>query len=139
MQAADDEDRLAHTQTVADLQVEMVGRPDSLAGGPGRAWLTGFERSTLGTALAEAGVPIVPDPRPDQRFFFRSDNIAFATLGIPAHTLSSFGLHPDYHSPDDEVERIDFEHLETVIGVALEAVQVLANGPRLEWNPGGRP
>ena len=28
--------------TVADLQVEMIGRPDSLAGGVGRAWLTGF-------------------------------------------------------------------------------------------------
>ncbi len=69
---------------------------------------------------------IDPDPRPGQSFYERSDNIAFARIGIPAHTLSSFGLHPDYHSPDDEVERIDFEHLETVIGVAVEAVR----GPR---------
>jgi len=28
-------------QTVANLNIEMIGRPDSLAGGPGKAWLTG--------------------------------------------------------------------------------------------------
>ena len=39
-------------RTVADLQVEMVGRPDSEAGGAGRAWLTGYERSTMGERLA---------------------------------------------------------------------------------------
>jgi hypothetical protein len=124
--------------TVADLNLEMIGRPDSVIG-PGRLWLTGYERSTMGSGFADAGLAIDPDPRPGQSFYERSDNIAFARIGIPAHTLSSFGLHPDYHSPYDEVERIDFEHLESVIGVALEAVQVLANGPRLEWNPGGRP
>jgi Zn-dependent M28 family amino/carboxypeptidase len=126
-------------RTVADLQVEMVGRPDSLAGGPGRAWLTGFERTTLGVALAEAGVPLVPDPRPDQRFFFRSDNIAFAVLGIPAHTLSSFNMHDDYHRPSDEAEFLDYEHMASVTRSTAEAVRILANGPPPEWLPGGRP
>ena len=124
--------------TVAALNLEMIGRPDT-AIGPGRLWLTGYERTTMGPAFTDAGLDIDPDPRPGQSFYERSDNIAFARIGIPAHTLSSFGLHPDYHSPDDEVERIDFDHLETVIGVAMEAVQVLANGPGLEWSPGGRP
>jgi Zn-dependent M28 family amino/carboxypeptidase len=70
-------------RTVANIEIEMIGRPDSLAGGAGRAWLTGFERSTMGERLARAGVPLVADPRPDQNFFERSDNIAFARLGIP--------------------------------------------------------
>jgi hypothetical protein len=43
---------------VADLEVEMIGRPDSLAGGPGKLWLTGYERSTLGERLAAAGLPV---------------------------------------------------------------------------------
>ena len=124
--------------TVADLNLEMIGRPDS-AIGPGRLWLTGFERSTMGSGFTDAGIAIDPDPRPGQSFYQRSDNIAFARIGIPAHTLSSFGLHPDYHSPDDEIERIDFEHLETVIEVASEAVRTLADGPSPEWNPGGQP
>ena len=44
-------------RTIAELQVEMIGRPDSTAGGPGKLWLTGFERSTIGEFLVEAGHP----------------------------------------------------------------------------------
>jgi Zn-dependent M28 family amino/carboxypeptidase len=126
-------------QTVADLQVEMIGRPDSLAGGPGKLWLTGYERSTMGPAFAAAGLPVVADPRPQFRFFERSDNIAFARRGIPAHTLSSYNLHRDYHQPSDEVERIDFPHLEQAVDVVARAVRVLADGEAPTWNPGGRP
>ncbi|MDX1495865.1 MAG: M20/M25/M40 family metallo-hydrolase [Longimicrobiales bacterium] len=124
-------------RTVADLQIEMIGRPDSLAGGFGRGWLTGYERTTMGRQLAEAGSPIVPDPRPQQNFFFRSDNIAFARLGIPAHTLSSFNLHTDYHQPSDEVEEVDFRHMAALVEAAIEAVRFLADGPRPDWVEGG--
>jgi hypothetical protein len=124
--------------TVADLQIEMIGRPDSLAGGPGRAWLTGYARTTMGDELAAAGLPIVPDPRPDQGFFFRSDNTPFAEAGIPAHTLSSFDLHADYHQPSDEVSRVDFAHMTAVVDAAIRAVRVLADGPKPGWKAGGR-
>jgi hypothetical protein len=126
-------------QLVGNLEIEMIGRPDSLAGGPGRAWLTGYERSTMGDSLAAEGIPIVPDPRPAQHFFERSDNIAFARMGIPAHTLSSFNLHDDYHRPSDDVSKVDFAHMTAVITAAVEAVRILADGPRPEWHPGGRP
>lgn len=125
--------------TVADLQVEMIGRPDSLAGGPGKFWLTGYERSTMGQQLAAAGIPVVADPRPEFRFFERSDNIVFAWEGIPGHTLSSYGMHADYHKPSDEVERIDFAHLAAAADAVTRAVRVLADGERPTWNPGGRP
>ncbi len=121
---------------VADLEVEMIGRPDSLAGGPGRGWLTGYSLSTMGDILAEEGSPIIPDPRPDQNFFRRSDNIAFARLGIPAHTLSSFNLHTDYHRPSDEVDRVDFDHMTAVIDAAVAMVRQLASGPIPEWHAG---
>jgi Zn-dependent M28 family amino/carboxypeptidase len=126
-------------RTVANLEIEMIGRPDSLAGGAGRAWLTGYERSTLGDALAAAGLPVVPDPRPGEQFFERSDNIAFAWRGIPAHTLSSFNLHADYHTPDDEADRIDAEHMAQVIAAAVRAARLLTDGPRPTWKPGGQP
>ena len=125
--------------TVADLQVEMVGRPDSLVGGPGKLWLTGFERSTMGESFARAGLPVTADPRPEFQFFQRSDNIVFALRGIPAHTLSSFGMHPDYHQPSDEVDRIDFDHLTLAAELVTRAARVLADGPRPAWHPGGRP
>jgi hypothetical protein len=125
-------------RTVADFQIEMIGRPDSLAGGPGRGWLTGYERTTMGDQLAAAGSPIVPDPRPEQRFFFRSDNAPFAYRGIPAHTLSSYNMHGDYHRPSDEVGEVDFTHMAALVDAAVDAVRFLADGPTPEWQEGGR-
>jgi len=125
--------------TVANLEVEMIGRPDSLAGGPGRGWLTGYDRSTMGDMLRAAGIPLVADPRPEQHFFERSDNIAFAWLGVPAHTLSSFNLHTDYHQPSDEASRVDYAHMARVIEAAIRATRLLADGPAPQWKPGQRP
>jgi hypothetical protein len=123
---------------VADLQVEMIGRPDTLVGA-GKFWLTGFERSSMGDELREAGLPVVADPRPQFNFFERSDNIVFALRGIPAHTLSSYGMHADYHQPSDEVERIDFDHLARAAETVTRAARVVADGPRPSWHPGGQP
>jgi hypothetical protein len=127
------------SQLTANLEIEMIARPDSLAGGPGRAWLTGYERSTMGPMLAAAGLPIVADRRLDQQFFTRSDNIAFAQMGIPAHTLSSYNMHDDYHRPSDDVAHVDFAHMTSVVRAAALATRLLADGPAPRWNPGGRP
>jgi len=125
-------------RTVADFQIEMIGRPDSLAGGFGRGWLTGYERTTMGDELARAGSPIVPDPRPEMRFFFRSDNLPFAMENVPAHTLSSYNMHSDYHQPSDEVDAVDFAHMAALVDAAVEAVRFLADGPTPRWKEGGR-
>jgi len=127
------------SQFVGNMEIEMIGRPDSLAGGPGKAWLTGFERSNMGEQLAAAGIPIVADRRPDQHFFERSDNIAFARRGIVAHTLSSYNMHTDYHQPTDDVSRIDIDHMVAVVNAAAQATRLLADGPKPEWKPGGAP
>lgn len=124
---------------VAGLEVEMIGRPDSLAGGSGKAWLTGYERSTMGDMLKQYGIAIVPDPRPSQNFFQRSDNYGFAVRGIVAHTLSTFNLHTDYHHAGDDVDKVDFAHMTAVTRAAAEAVRHLADGPKPEWHPGGKP
>jgi hypothetical protein len=126
--------------TVCNLNFEMIGRPDALAGGPGRLWLTGHERSNLGALFAGLGLSIVPDPRPDQRFFERSDNYAFAIRGIVAQTLSSYDLHKDYHRVTDEADKLDYEHLEAAVRAGFEAARALADG-RVDpaWNAGGDP
>ena len=134
-----DHPALPLTHMAANLEIEMIGRPDSLAGGSGRAWLTGFERSTLGEWLAANRVPIGPDRRPTQNFFQRSDNYQFALRGIVAHTVSSYNMHADYHRPTDEVSKVDPVHLSLVIDAAARAVRALADGPRPTWKPGGRP
>lgn len=126
-------------QIVANLEIEMIGRPDALAGGAGKAWLTGFERSNMGEQLAAAGIPIVADKRPEQNFFERSDNIVLARRGIVAHTLSTFNLHADYHRPSDDLRGMDLEHMAAVINAAARATRILADGPKPAWKPGGQP
>jgi Iap family predicted aminopeptidase len=87
----------------------------------------------------KGGIRVAPDQRPFYRFFERSDNIEFAWEGIPAHTLSSYNLHQDYHARTDEAQGIDFSHLASVIDAAARAVRLVANGSAPKWNPGGRP
>lgn len=124
---------------VANLQFEMIGRPDAKV--PARTlWLTGYERSTLGPELAQRGARLVQDPHPEQSFFTRSDNIQFARRGVVAHTVSSFGLHTDYHQPSDEIGAIDFTHMTDAIRSMLAPVAWLANSRFVPaWRPGQKP
>ncbi len=99
---------------VANLEFEMIGRPDPVIPA-GTLWLTGFERSNLGPELAKHGAPLVGDPHPSKHFYQRSDNYSLAQQGIIAHTISSYGLHKDYHQPSDELSTIDFTHMTNAI------------------------
>ena len=124
---------------VADLEFEMIGRPDP-AVKPNLLWLSGYERSNLGPELARHGARLVADPHPEQRFFQRSDNFALAKQGVVAHTVSSFGLHKDYHQPSDDLAHIDFKHLEQVIESMMKPVQWLVNSDfKPEWVEGKKP
>jgi hypothetical protein len=124
---------------VANLQFEMIGRPDANVP-PHTLWLTGYERSDLGPELAKRGAKLVQDPHPEQSFFTRSDNIQFARRGVIAHTVSSFGLHKDYHQPSDEIGTIDLAHMTDAIRSMLEPIRWLANSSFTpSWLPGQRP
>ncbi|HEX3250845.1 MAG TPA: M20/M25/M40 family metallo-hydrolase [Pyrinomonadaceae bacterium] len=126
-------------QIVADLTFEMLGRPDSKVP-PGTLWLTGFERSTLGPELARQGAALVADPHPEQNFFRRSDNYSLALRGVVAHTVSSFGLHADYHRVSDEIDKIDFPFMTRSLNSLVRPVQWLANSTfRPAWLPGQAP
>ena len=126
-------------EIAANLEFEMIGRPDSLVNGDS-LWLTGWERSNLGPALAAHGAHLVGDPHPEQVFFARSDNYILAKKGVVAQTVSSFGLHKDYHQPSDDVAHLDFKHMNAAIGSFLRPVEWLVNSDFTpEWNPGGQP
>jgi hypothetical protein len=125
---------------VLDVNFEMLGRPDPKLVAPARMWLTGFERSDLGGELARLGVPVVPDLRPEQNFFQRSDNYALALRGIVAQTLSSYGMHTDYHKVTDDPSTIDFAHLEACAAGAYAGCRAIADGTfRPRWREGQDP
>ncbi len=127
------------TSIVTNLEFEMIGRPDPKL--PQRTlWLTGYTRSNLGPMLARHGASISADPHPEQHFFRRSDNYNLAARGIVAQTVSSFGLHKDYHQPSDETSRIDFDFLTRSINSMIAPIRWLATTNwRPTWNPGGQP
>ena len=124
---------------VANLQFEMIGRPDAKVP-PHTLWLTGYERSTLGPELARRGAKLVQDPHPEQSFFTRSDNIQFARRGVVAHTVSSYGLHKEYHTPADEIRFVDFPHMTDAIRSMLAPIRWLADSTfKPDWLPGKKP
>lgn len=127
------------SKVIANLEFEMIGRPDS-AVPAGTLWLTGFDRSNLGPELARHGAHLVNDPHPKEQFFQRSDNYALARQGIIAHTVSSFGLHHDYHEPSDEISTIDFAHMTHAIESMVDPIRWLTNSEfKPMWNPGKNP
>jgi Zn-dependent M28 family amino/carboxypeptidase len=113
-------------QVVADITFEMLGRPDPKVAA-NTLWLTGYERSNLGPELARQGALLVADPHPEQNFFQRSDNYTLALRGIVAHTVSSFGLHSDYHRPSDDLSKIDFPFMIRSIDSMIKPIRWLAN------------
>jgi Zn-dependent M28 family amino/carboxypeptidase len=124
---------------VANLEFEMIGRRDPALPYDG-LWLTGYQRSDLGPELARHGANLVADPHPEQKFFTRSDNYSLAMRGIIAHTVSSYGLHADYHQPSDELSRIDFPHLTRGIASMVEPIAWLAQTTwKPKWLAHGRP
>ena len=50
------------------------------------------------------------DPKHPEGWYFRSDHLPYAQAGIPAIFFTTL-LHPDYHTPKDEPDRIDIVKL----------------------------
>jgi len=71
--------------------------------------------------------------RGSQDLVRRSDNWPFIQHGIPAVFLTT-GLHPDYHTPDDDTERLDFAKLERITELASRLVWLAADGNTPRFN-----
>ena len=126
-------------QIAAQLEFEMIGRPDPAVPNDD-LWLTGWQRSNLGPVLAAHGAHLVADPHPEQNFFARSDNYVLAKKGVVAQTVASYGLHPYYHQPNDDLEHINFKHINAAIGSLIAPIEWLVNSAFApQWNEGGRP
>ncbi|RDV16252.1 M20/M25/M40 family metallo-hydrolase [Pontibacter diazotrophicus] len=125
-------EQLNPDQIVAMFNIEMVGKPSQF--GANSAYLTGFERSNLGTLMQQrlqgTTYSIHPDPYPEQNLFYRSDNATLARLGVPAHTISSVQIDKDktYHTVKDEVSQLDMEHLTNMIKAIALASEGVVSG-----------
>ncbi len=121
-------------KTVADVNLELVGRTDSSEGPQlASASLTGFGFSGVSTVLAAAGraegVRVYRHPTHSDAYFEDSDNQALADLGVPAHTLCVAYQYPDYHGPADHWDKVDYANMARVDRVVGRALLRIADDP----------
>ncbi len=127
-------------KTIADLNLEQVGRTDSTEGPQiANASITGFDFSDLPKILAEAGkangIKVYKDDKASDPYFARSDNQALADLGVPAHTLCVAFDYPDYHGMGDHWEKVDYANMAKVDRtVAAALLHVASDAPPPKWN-----
>jgi hypothetical protein len=125
---------------VANVNFEHLGRPDA----DGTSYLrkgtiTGFDFSTIATTLTAAartmGVELLKHEKFSDPYFKASDNLSFAEVGIPAHTVSNGFIFPEYHAVGDQWEKIDSENMTGLVRALMLGVLTLADDPRApQWN-----
>ncbi|PSR11912.1 MAG: peptidase M28 [Bacteroidetes bacterium] len=123
--------------TVADINVDMVGRiDDKHAGNPNYIYVIGSDR--LSTELHEINEAAnakytqleldytynaEDDPN---RYYYRSDHYNFAERGIPAVFFFN-GTHEDYHQATDTIDKINFEKMAAIGKLVFHTAWQLAN------------
>jgi len=127
-------------KTVADINLEQLGRTDDTEGPtPLQFNLTGFDYTNIAAifhmAGEETGIKVVKHAQNSDSFFARSDNAAFADVGIPSTTLSVSYVFPDYHKPGDEWQRLDYDNMAKVdLAVAVGILKIANSDEAPSWN-----
>ena len=126
--------------TIAAINLEQLGRTDAAEGDQaGKASITGYDYSEIGEVFKSAGersgIAISGNGLNSDKYFMASDNIVFAELGVPAHTLCVSYMYPDYHGARDHWDKIDFDNMASVTRMAARALLLLALSDRDPlWN-----
>ncbi len=125
---------------VANINADMV------AGDQHRDTLVviGKEYSTLGPlvdrlndGMPDLGLITSDDIWPEQRFFFRSDQLNFMRAEIPSLFFFT-GVHECYHRPCDTVDFVSTEKAARVARLLVHTVLAIADeDARPEWTPDG--
>ena len=125
-------------KTVADLNIDMVGRVDDLHQGKSSNYIYVIGSDKLSSELHKISEETnkkhismeldykYNDPQDPQRIYYRSDHYNFAKHQIPIIFYFN-GLHPDYHRPTDDVEKIDFKLAEKSARLVFYTAWEIAN------------
>lgn len=125
-------------KTVADLNIDMVGRVDDLHKGKSENYIYVIGSDKLSSdlhkiseAANEKNVKMeldykYNDPKDPERIYYRSDHYNFAKHQIPIIFYFN-GLHGDYHKPTDDVEKIDFNLAERSARLVFYTAWEIAN------------
>jgi hypothetical protein len=123
--------------TIADLNIDMVGRVDKAHEGKGEyIYVIGSDKlsSELHAISEEANQKYTKldldytfnDPNDVNRFYYRSDHYNFAAKKIPIIFYFN-GVHDDYHRPTDDVDKIEFDRAEKTARLVFYTAWELVN------------
>jgi len=127
------------SQTVADLNIDMIGRIDPKRnGGRNYVYLIGSDKlsSELHNLSEEINAKYANleldytynDENDPNRFYNRSDHDNFAKDNIPIIFYFN-GTHADYHRPGDTPDKINYDLLENRARLIFHTAWELANRP----------
>lgn len=123
--------------TVADLNIDMIGRVDSKHEGKANyLYLIGSDKLSkelhdLSESVnkkyfnMEFDYTFNADNDPN-RFYYRSDHYNFAKNNIPVIFYFN-GVHADYHKPTDTADKINYDFLETRTRLIFHTAWEIAN------------
>ncbi len=104
-----------------------------------KATIIGLNRTTVSKhiidAAAEFDLTAIDDPAPEQGLFDRSDNVQFASKGIPAPTFSmgftafDAEINKYYHQTADNPDSLDYDYLFKFFKSYVLACRLIANDP----------
>lgn len=124
--------------TVAALNMDMIGRIDDKHLMENHNYIHVMGADKLSSELHEINYTAnslythmeldttYNDPNDPQRLYYRSDHYNFAKHGIPSIFYFS-GLHPHYHTPEDTIDKIDFEMMAKRARLVFHTAWELAN------------
>ncbi|MFD0799478.1 M28 family peptidase [Maribacter chungangensis] len=125
------------SQTVANLNIDMIGRIDPKREGE-RNYLYLIGSDKLSTELHELSEAVnakytniefdytYNDENDPNRFYYRSDHYNFAKNNIPIIFYFN-GTHDDYHKPGDTPDKINYDLLENRTRLIFHTAWEIAN------------
>jgi hypothetical protein len=129
---------LALSGTVTDLNIDMIGRLDTLHKDGDYLYVVGSDR--LSTELHQVNEAAnaqytklkldykYNDPNDPEQLYTRSDHYNFAKHNVPIIFYTS-GLHADYHQRTDSAEKINYEAMAHRTRLIFHTAWEVANRP----------
>jgi hypothetical protein len=124
------------SQTVCDLNIDMIGRIDPEHKDSNYIYLIGSDKLSsdlhaISERCNQAYTHLDLDytfnsPDDPNRFYYRSDHYNFAKHNIPVIFYFS-GVHEDYHKPGDDAPKILYTKMETITRLVFQTAWDVAN------------
>ena len=123
-------------KTVANLNIDMIGRIGDFKGNPNYVYLIGADRLSqelhyLSEQINKEYIGLELDYTFNEeddpnRYYYRSDHYNFAKNNIPVIFYFN-GIHEDYHKTTDTVEKINFDKIQKITRLIFLTAWELAN------------